>query len=139
MNAPRRADWMGVSVTSPDEGTVVFTLPHAYAPFLQNTTLGILPKHLWERVPPQEFPFSPLNTHAVGSGPYKIDKLSTDATGAPTRYDLKAFDNYVLNAPFLSRITFIFYDDTSALIKALNSHYIDAAAGIAPADVAAIK
>ena len=139
MNSPRRADWMGVSVTSPDEGTVVFTLPHAYAPFLQNTTLGILPKHLWENVSPDEFPFSPLNTHPVGSGPYKIDKLSTDATGAPKRYDLKAFVNYALGSPFLSRISFIFYDDTSALIKALNAGHIDAASGVSPADVAAIK
>ena len=47
----RRADWEGVLATSPDPQTVVFTLAHAYAPFLDNTTLGILPRHLWKDVP----------------------------------------------------------------------------------------
>ena len=138
INSPRRADWTGVTVTSQDEQTVIFTLPHAYAPFLQNTTLGILPKHLWGAVPSEDFPFTPLNTHPIGSGSYKIDRVSSDATGAATRYDLEAFGPYALGAPFLSRISFIFYADTNALIKGLNAHAIDAAAGISPADLASI-
>ena len=137
--SPRRADWTGVSVASPDEETVIFTLPHAYAPFLQNTTLGILPKHLWENIPAEEFPFSPLNTHPIGSGPYKIDRVSSDATGAATRYDLEAFSSYTLGTPFLSHISFIFYPDMEALIKGLNSKTIDAAAGISPADLTSIE
>ena len=137
--SPRRADWTGVSVASPDEETIVFTLPHAYAPFLQNTTLGILPKHLWEHIPAEEFPFSPLNTRPIGSGPYKIDRVSTDATGAATRYDLEAFSAYALGTPFLSHISFIFYPDMEALIKGLNSKTIDAAAGISPADLTSIE
>src|SRR3989344_2408308 len=137
--SPRRADWTGVSVASPDEETVIFTLPHAYAPFLQNTNLGTLPKHLWENIPAEEFPFSPLNTHPIGSGPYKIDRVSSDATGAATRYDLEAFSSYTLGTPFLSHISFIFYPDMEALIKGLNSKTIDAAAGISPADLTSIE
>ena len=58
IKSARRADWEGVSAVAPDPRTVVFTLPHAYAPFLENATLGILPKHLWESVSAEEFPFS---------------------------------------------------------------------------------
>ncbi|TSC61803.1 MAG: peptide/nickel transport system substrate-binding protein [Parcubacteria group bacterium Athens0416_74] len=63
-----RADWEGVSVSTPDERTVIFKLPRAYAPFIQNTTMGILPKHLWASVTPEEFPFSPINMHPIGTG-----------------------------------------------------------------------
>lgn len=139
INSPRRADWTGVSVSSPDDQTVVFTLPHAYAPFLQNTTLGILPKHLWEKIPPEEFPFSMLNTHPVGSGPYRINRVQSDSSGAASRYDLSAFKNYVLGMPYLKHISFIFYPDTDALIKGLNSHKIDAAAGISSPALSRIK
>src|ERR1700722_2960457 len=39
IKSPQEADWEGVTVTAPDAETVVFTLPHPYAPFLQNATL----------------------------------------------------------------------------------------------------
>jgi len=139
INSPRRADWVGVAVSSPDPLTVVFTLPHAYAPFIQNTTLGILPKALWENISAEEFPFSPLNTHPVGSGPYKIEKVSADSTGAAVRYDLVPFDRFTLGSPYLSRISFVFFPSEDALVKALNAGEIDAAAGISPADLSSLK
>ncbi len=139
INSPRRADWTGVVVSSPDSETVVFTLPHAYAPFIQDTTLGILPKHLWQNVSAEEFPFSPLNTRPIGSGPYKISKLSTDSTGSASRYDLVPFDGYALGAPYLSRISFVFFPNEDALLKALNAGQVGAAAGISPADLAKVS
>lgn len=139
INSPRRADWVGVVASSPDPSTVVFTLPHAYAPFMQNTTLGILPKALWENTSPEEFPFSPLNTHPIGSGPYKIAKVVNDATGAAVRYDLTPFAHFTLGSPYLSRISFVFFPNEDALVKALNARQIDAASGIAAADLAALK
>src|SRR3569832_1291749 len=81
-----RADWDDVAVTAPDTHTIVFKLPHAYAPFLQNTTLGIIPAHLWKNIAAEDLPFSPLNTHPIGSGPYKVQGVSTDNTGSATRY-----------------------------------------------------
>ena len=94
IKSARRADWEGVSAVAPDPRTVVFTLPHAYAPFLENATLGILPKRLWESVSAEEFPFSPLNTRPVGSGPYKVAGFDENATGAATRYSLSSFDAF---------------------------------------------
>ena len=99
IKSPRRADWEGVAVAAPDEHTVVFTLPHAYAPFRENATLGILPKHLWENVKPDEFPFSTLNTHPVGSGPYAVKNATLDTTGAPAIYTLAAFLHFALGEP----------------------------------------
>jgi peptide/nickel transport system substrate-binding protein len=139
INSPRRADWVGVVASSPDPSTIVFTLPHAYAPFIENTTLGILPKHLWENTSAEEFPFSPLNTHPIGSGPYKISNVATDATGAAVRYDLVPFSHFTLGTPFLSRISFVFFPNTEALVKALNAGQIDAVASLAPGTLSSLK
>lgn len=138
INSARRADWTGVAVSAPDERTVVFTLPRAYAPFIQNTTLGILPKHVWEKVSAEEFPFSPLNTHPVGSGPFKIKSVTTDETGAASRYDLAPFKKYTLGISYLKRISFVFFPNTDALVKALNDGEVDAVAGLSPEDMSKV-
>lgn len=132
IKSTHRADWEGVTVSAPDSDTVQFTLPRAYAPFLQNTTLGILPAHLWRSVTPIDFPFNPLNTNPVGSGPYRVHGSETDSTGAVTRYELDPFKDFVLGTPYLSRIEFRFYPDESTAIEALNAGRVDAFAGISP-------
>ena len=49
MKSPKRAGWEGVSVEKIDDKTIKFTLKKPYAPFLENTTIGILPSHIWGR------------------------------------------------------------------------------------------
>jgi len=130
IKSTHRAEWEGVGVSAPDARTVVFTLPKAYAPFLHNTTIGILPEHLWGGVTPEEFPFTPLNTHPIGSGPFRVADLKTDATGSATRYELVPFEEFVLGAPYLKKITFLFFPNDAALLAALAAGRIDAAAGV---------
>ncbi|MDO8481637.1 MAG: ABC transporter substrate-binding protein [bacterium] len=139
IKSPHRADWEGVSVSSPDDRTIVFKLPHAYAPFLENTTLGILPKALWGSVSAEEFPFSSLNTHPVGSGPYKISASETDSTGVALSYTLSSFKKFVVRAPYLSKITFLFYQNEDTLIKAFNSGAVDSVASISPASLSSLE
>ena len=138
VKSPRRADWEGVQVSSPDSRTIVFKLAHAYAPFIENTALGILPKHIWQNVSAEEFPFSPVNTHPVGSGPFRIEKVMTDATGSATRYELVPFKDFALGKPYLERITFIFYPNQDSMLKAFDAKKIDAVAGVTPADLASL-
>lgn len=139
LKSPQEANWTGVAVSSPDARTVIFTLPHAYAPFIENTTLGILPKHLWQNVSDEEFPFDSLNTHPVGSGPYKVAGVSTDSTGSATRYDLVPFSGYALGSPYLDKITFLFYPDDATMEKAFDARQIDAIADISPGDLPSLS
>jgi len=134
-----RADWEGVSVSTPDAQTVIFKLPKAYAPFIQNTTMGILPEHLWSEVSPEEFPFSPLNTRPIGSGPYLVSRLTTNSTGSAVRYELSPFTDFTLGAPYLKRITLVFYPNEDAMIRALNRGEIDSLAGITPDELGGIE
>jgi peptide/nickel transport system substrate-binding protein len=132
VKSPHRADWDSVKVETPDVRTVVFTLPHAYAPFLANTTLGILPQHLWATVSGADFPFATLNTRPVGSGPFKVDSFETDQTGASVRYDLVPFNDFTLGRPHLRRLTFKFYANEDMLKNAYADKAIDAVAGLPP-------
>lgn len=128
----RRADWEGVKVEAPDARTILFTLPAPYAPFLENASIGIVPKHLWESIPVAEFPFAPLNTHPVGSGPYRIKDVTVDSTGAPTQYDLTAFKKFALGQPNITRITYRIYLDDETLHAAFEESDIDSFVATSP-------
>lgn len=139
VKSSRRADWEGVAASAPDPRTVVFTLPHAYAPFLENATLGILPKHLWESISTEDFAFHALNTHPVGSGPYSYKEQKTNSSGAITRYELSLFDRFALGAPYLEKITFHIFRDDEELVEAFNAGRVDAIASISPSSMESVK
>lgn len=128
----RRTDWEGVSVEAPDERTVIFKLPHAYAPFLENATLGILPRHIWENVPAQEFPFSEYNTHPIGSGPYRVRDVTIDTSGAAESYTLVSFESFALGEPNLSRITYHIYSSEDELLAAYADGEIESFVSASP-------
>jgi peptide/nickel transport system substrate-binding protein len=130
IRSPRRADWEGVTVSVPDARTVIFTLPHPYAPFIYNTTLGILPKHLWRDTASGDFSFSQLNTRPIGSGPYYVTSATMDSTGTATRYDLEPFSKFTLGAPYLKRISFAFYPNERDMVDAWKAGKIQAMSGI---------
>ncbi|MDE1924762.1 MAG: peptide ABC transporter substrate-binding protein [Patescibacteria group bacterium] len=139
LKSPQLANWEGVTVSEVDAHTVEFTLKSPYAPFIENVTLGILPKHLWQNVSDDEFSFSDLNTEPVGSGPFKVSSISRSNSGIPSSYELSAFSGYTLGRPYLDSLTLKFYQDESGLVGALKSGDIEAASGISPASLTALK
>lgn len=73
--SPFRANWIGVEVEKIGDLTIKFSLKKPYNGFLENCTLKILPKHIWENVAPENFPFEEMNLKATGSGPYRIKEI----------------------------------------------------------------
>jgi len=139
LKSPARANWSGVAVQAIDAHTVRFTLTQAYAPFIENLTLGILPKHLWQDVSDDEMPFSDLNTSPVGSGPFTVHSISRTSSGIPASYTLKPFGAYTLGSPYLNNITLHFYQNENDLTNALKNGAVDAASGISPATLTSLK
>ncbi len=130
LKSPEFANWSGVSVEALSADTVAFHLEKPYASFLKNATLGILPKHLWDKETPEQFPFSPLMTMPVGAGPFEIDSVSRDArTGIIESYELSASPGYALGRPYLDRISLVFFPETTDLLRALSRGAIDSAYG----------
>ncbi len=133
LKSPLRASWDGVVVEAPDARTVRFTLKEAYAPFVDNLTVGILPKHLWQSVGDEEFPFSELNTTPIGSGPFRVGAISRAPSGIPASYDLVPYLSYIPGRAYLSHLVIKFYQSESALISAMKGGQIEAASGLSPA------
>lgn len=130
LRSPELANWANIRAEALDAKTVLFTLPQPYAPFLADTTLGILPARLWRNVPVDEFSFSPRMTNPVGAGPFEIVRTVRDKDGAIVEYELKAFKDYALGRPYLDRIRVKFYENTQALADAYARGSIESAYGI---------
>ncbi len=132
LKSPRRANWDGVIAEAIDERTVTFTLPESYAPFLSNTTLGILPKHIWGNLTAEEFSFSQFNIEPIGSGPYILRSMKRDTSGIPSYYDLESFDDFAAGEPYISRLRTRFYDNEAELLGAYEKGDIESVHAITP-------
>lgn len=132
MKSPQFVHWEGVNVNRVDARTVEFQLPEPFAPFLENTTLGILPKHIWSGLTPDEFPHSEFNVTPVGAGPYRFEKVTRDTSGIPVLYDMTAFEHYALGAPHIRTFSFKLCRNEAELLDAFAQKTIDAFHGVAP-------
>ena len=130
IKSPRRADWDGVRVEKVNDREVRFILNRPYAPFLENTTMGILPRHIWLNVSPQEFAFSNFNTQPIGSGPFKLKKIKYNSSGIPEYYDLRAFKSYTLGRPFIDKFLVHFFANEDDLVRAYSSGTITSLSAI---------
>ncbi len=133
IKSPKRANWDGVVVKKIDNQTVQFILKQPYAPFLENATIGILPKHLWKNITPDQFSSSNYNTEPIGSGPYQIKKIKKDRkTGTPKYYDLVPFKKFATGAPYIDKIQVRFYSNVEALLKAFEKGEVESINSISP-------
>lgn len=120
-----RANWQGVTAEELDDWTIRFTLPAPYAPFIENLTVGILPKHLWESVRPEQAPLHTLNLKPIGSGPYRFEAFGQEQDGTITWYQVSRNPRYHTVGPYLTDITFYFFPREENLVTAWKKGDID--------------
>ncbi|HEX8974836.1 MAG TPA: ABC transporter substrate-binding protein [Patescibacteria group bacterium] len=137
--SPLRQAWQGVSVSQTDDYTLVFTLKNPYIGFLENLTIGILPKHVWENIAPEKFALADYNLHPIGSGPYMYTDFQKDSEGNILTYHLSAFRNYYGGAAYISKMTFDFYPDDDVLVTAYNKKEVMGMGSVAPEKLSMIK
>lgn len=137
--SPKRASWEGVSTEKIDERKVQFCLQKIYAPFLENTTMGIMPKHIWKDLPIEQLSLSDFNIKPVGSGPYKIQSISKNSSGITTSYTLNANKNFALHQPYIETLILKFYPSENKLIEGYGKNEIDSLSAVSPKNVADIK
>ena len=123
--SPIRANWIGVEVEKVSDYKVRFHLFDPYAPFMERLTLKILPSHIWDKVPPENFALTPLNLQPVGTGPWSIAKISQDRSGLVTELQLKAFGEYHSARPFIESLTFRFFNTEEDLMSETSRGTID--------------
>lgn len=138
LKSPKRANWDSVQVVRVSETEIHFILKQPYAPFLENTTLGILPKHLWKNVSDDEFPLSFLNIEPIGSGPFMVNRITRNSSGIPEKYTLTPFARYALGEPYLSTLAIAFFPNEDSLISAFKQGTVDSINSITPEKVRAL-
>jgi peptide/nickel transport system substrate-binding protein len=139
LQSPKRANWEGVEVEKINDYQVRFVLQKPFAPFLENATLGILPKHIWNGIPPDQISLSDFNIKAIGAGPFKIKKINRGPSGIITSYVLKANEDFVLGKPFIKYLIFNFYPSEEKLIEAYKNGKADSMGYISPKNADYIK
>ncbi|MBI2023733.1 ABC transporter substrate-binding protein [Candidatus Giovannonibacteria bacterium] len=132
VQSPRRANWEGVEISKTDDRTVVFELKKAYAPFMDNLTLGILPKHVWGSVPASQISIVDINTNPVGAGPYKINSEKRNSLGSITEISLETNKYFAERKPNIKNFDVKFYEKEKDAVDALQKGMIDSLGAISP-------
>ena len=139
LKSPRATNWDGVKVTKIDERTVEFSLKQPYSPFIQSTTLGILPKHIWKSASIEEFPFSQFNIKPIGAGPYKVDSIAYTGSGLPSEYRLVSFDKYSPGKAYITNLTIKSYKSEEEALTAYKDGRIESLHNIRAENMASIQ
>ena len=125
LKSPKRLNWEGVTVQKIDDKKIRFILKQPYSPFIENATIGILPKHIWKNINSEQMSLSDFNTNGVGSGPYKIESIKKDSSGIPSYYKLNSFKKFALGKPYIDTMVVRFYANEKELVQALKSGAVD--------------
>lgn len=128
VNSPLRLAFDGVKVNALDEHTVQFTLTEPFNPFLSTLTVGIVPEHVWYDITGDRLALAKQNLQPIGTGPFMFKKFAKDDTGFIYSYELKRFDRYYRQPPYLTEFVFRFfseYDGATGAIGALREQKVD--------------
>lgn len=139
IKSPKRVDWASVSIKKISSTEIQFTLKQPYAPFLANTTVGILPKNLWKNLSTDQFIFNQKNLEPIGSGPYKIESIEKNKDNTPISYTLSSFDKYYNGKPYISNIKISFFQDEDAAIDSFKKGFIENYSGISAQKANSLK
>lgn len=121
--------WRTVAITQVDSTTIRFQLTQAYAPFLQYTTIGILPEHILKDVSPADLFQNPFNRRPIGTGPFQIAEIASDFIL------LDANQRFYGLRPYLSRLQLRFYPDYDSVFAAFARGEIQGISRILPANL----
>ncbi len=138
--SPLISKWRGVGAERMSELEVQLRTPGtASALEYEIKNLYLLPKHIFNDVPPINWRLSDYNLSPVGSGFYRFKNYDKDRRGFITRYELEINPDYPDEAALIENISFKFYQDKESLVAAFNRGMIVGAGGLDPQEVEKIK
>jgi len=126
INSPLRPLWLGVDVEKISDSVFQFRLKNASSVFLENCTVKIIPKHVWENISPKNFSLTSRNLKdPVGSGPFMIKNIAQDTQGNIISLELARNPLYAGQQPYLSSVSFHFFDSESSVVSAYRAGEVD--------------
>lgn len=122
-----RLMWHDVKYEKIDDYTLKFILNESNSDFLHNLTVGLLPKHVWENVSPEQFQLAEYNQKPIGSGPYVFVNLDIDEDNdVISSYILRANEMYYRSEPFITKFVANFYPTRADAIDAYSNGTVSA-------------
>ena len=122
--SPIKAKWLNIEVEKISELKVRFELKNPSPIFIENATVGIIPKHIWSTIPKENWKRVNYNLQPISSGLYKVKAFYQDKQGKIESLQLIANPNYHGKSPYISQITFLFFKNEIELIKAAKNKQI---------------
>ncbi len=107
--------WRTVDVEAIGDMQIRCRLNATYAPFLKYASFPILPAHVFENIPPEQWATLAFNQVAIGTGPYRL----TELTSAHALFQVNSA--YYGTKPFIQSIELRFFDSQEAALNALLS------------------
>jgi peptide/nickel transport system substrate-binding protein len=123
--SPQFSSWKDIKLSAPDEHTVEFQLPGAYAPFLTSLVQEIAPRHLLEGISPQQLRVASFNQKPVGTGPFKFDGFLPDQQ----EIRFKPNDDYFAGKPHLRQFIIKGFNNKQDLLIAQKERQLTASLG----------
>ncbi|MFN2188350.1 MAG: peptide ABC transporter substrate-binding protein [Candidatus Promineifilaceae bacterium] len=120
--------WSTIVISPTGEYSLDLVLPQPYGPIVDALTIGILPAHLLEDIPPAQLADNGFNSQPVGTGPFAASKIyNWKQTG-----NLRLVPNpdYWRNQVQIDTLDYYFYPDFQTLIEAYRSGTLQAISGI---------
>ena len=139
IKSPKKAEWANINIKVVNEYEIEFSLKQVYTPFITNTTIGILPEHIWSNIDSNQFVFSQKNLEPIGSGPYKVSNIIKNKDGIPTSYELQAWQRYHGSEPYISKLSIFFFSNENEALNSYKNGVIESVAGISPKQANAIR
>ncbi len=96
-------------VEAVETDTLVFALEEPFAPFLDLTTIGLLPHHIYSRIPVADLFVRTPTLDIVGNGPFKVTHRDSESIR------LSPFVTREARAPYISGLELRFYPHTADL------------------------
>jgi peptide/nickel transport system substrate-binding protein len=130
---PYAGSFAGATVERVDATTVRFVLPDVFAPFLEASTMPLLPWHRLRDVPAAQLSAHPFNLQPIGTGPFRFESRDE------SRIVLARNDDFYRGGPapsrpYLDRVVLRLFPERGAALQALARNEIQAIAGLLPAE-----
>ncbi len=134
-NQPDAEFWRQLGVKAGGPNQVVFTLRSPSAAFPLSLRIGIIAKHLFDGLAPQEIHDSPYSgIRAIGTGPFKVASIDSRAITLDR-------NPFATPQPYLDHLIMRTYspDNAQAAILAVRSGVADLVGGLEPAELNALQ
>lgn len=128
------ANLANVKVAEGENGTIVFTLPTAYADFISALIIPIVPKHELADSDPKTLIEDSFSNAPVTSGPFTFNAVQSGTLTQDETFYLSVNPNYYKEGAMLGSFAVHAYTERDDIIGAINSGSITATAELNEAD-----